>query len=626
MNAARWTAGTLLAAVLLALIGLAYTGHAQPDTTITYRFSFPEPEHHWTQVELTFRALPASPLELRMSRSSPGRYGVHDFAKNVYDVEAHDADGHALTLTRPDPHGWTIPTHSGTVVVRYKVFGDRVDGTYLAIDTTHVHMNMPAAVMWARGFEEHPVELSFEPPRGTSWTAATQLHASDSPYRFTAPNLQYLLDSPIELGPLSVSQFSVDGHTFRFAAHHQDTEPDLRAFVSDVEKIVRVEREVFGEYPSYESGNYTFIADYLPYARSDGMEHRNSTVLTSPASIVERRSSLLNTVAHEFFHAWNVERIRPRSLEPFDFERANMSGELWFAEGFTHYYAPLALSRAGIEPLPGTLATFGDFVRTIALEPGRQVRSAVDMSRMAPFTDLGQVADRTNWSNTFISYYPYGAALGLALDLSLRTHSGGRITLDTYMRAMWQSYGKPNSSRAGYVDRPYTLEDAESVLAEVSGDRAFAREFFSKYVHGRELPDYTQLFDAAGIVVRVSAPGRAWWGNVQLEMRGGIRVVSTPASNSPAYKAGLDAGDEVQSIDGVEVVSVETIADIIGRHRPGDVISVMYVDRSADRKTTEVTLAEDPSFELVALESIGGTLTEAQRAFRRDWLGLSTGL
>ena len=167
------------------------------------------------------------------------------------------------------------------------------------------------------------------------------------PFEFTAPNLQYLMDSPTEFGPVAIREFKEDGRVFRFAAHHTGTDDELDALVRDVQKIVREEGAIYGEFPAYEPGHYTFLADYLPYANGDGMEHRNSTVITSSSSIAQNRSGLLDTVAHEFFHNWNVERIRPRSLEPFNFEAANMSGELWLAEGFTQYYGPLDAQSRG---------------------------------------------------------------------------------------------------------------------------------------------------------------------------------------------------------------------------------------------------------------------------------------
>ena len=461
-----WVLGALLVA------GLPFQSDLRSGAAVSYRFSFPEPQHHWMSVEAVFTELERGPLELRMSRSSPGRYSQHDFAKNVYDVQAFSADGKPLDVMRPDPHGWTVTQHGATVSVRYRVFGDRVDGTYLAVDPTHAHMNMPAVAMWARGLEDRPIRLTLEPPLGAQWEVATQLYPGTHPREFTAPNLQYLMDSPTEFGPIVVRQFTMDGKTIRFALHHTGTAADLDGFIPDVRRIVAVERDIFGEFPSYEQDTYTFLADYLPYARSDGMEHRNSTVITSPSAIRTNLGGLLGPVAHEFFHGWNVERIRPQSLEPFDLERVNMSGELWFAEGFTEYYAPLSMSRAGVAGLGDTLADFSQQISAVVLSPGRTMRSAEEMSRMAVFTDRGTTADPTNWSNTYISYYPFGGAIALALDLSLRERFEGRITLDDFMRAMWRVHGKPAAPRPGLVPHPYTSEDAEQRLAEVTGAAA----------------------------------------------------------------------------------------------------------------------------------------------------------
>jgi len=611
--------------IALALIALAPPGfHAA--APVSYRVSLPEPQHHWMQVEVSFTELADGPLELRMSRSSPGRYAIHDFAKNVYDVHATGPDGRELTITRQDPSGWTVGEHGASVTVRYKIYGDRVDGTYLAVDATHVHMNMPAAIMWARGLDDRAATISFLPPdaavAGRGWTIATQLHPGSTPLDFTAPNLQYLIDSPLEFGPVAVRQFSVDRHTFRFAAHHTGTDDELNRYMKDVERIVREEGAVYGEFPSYEPGAYTFLADYLPYSDEDGMEHRNSTVMTSSSTIRSDRTRLLETVAHEFFHCWNVERIRPRDLEPFDLDRENMSDELWLAEGFTQYYGPLVLQRAGLVDLDSTRQTLTTLVETIVNSPGRTVRSAVEMSRMAPFTDGGRPIDRTNWSNTVISYYPMGGAIALALDLTLRERSDGRITLDDFMRAMWRTHGKPGGSREGYVDRPYTMSDAEARLAEVSGDRAFARDFFSRYIQGREAADYTRLLRNAGLLVRRRDGGRPWLGDVRMDSRtDGARVSAQAPANSPVYDAGIDEGDTITQVAGQRTSSAEEVNTAINRRRPGDRISITYVDRAGVTKTASVTLVENPHVEIVAVEAAGGSLTPAQRTFREHWLG-----
>ena len=584
-----------------------------------YTFSFPEPQHRWMQVEAVFPEIGSATLELRMSRSSPGRYSMHDFAKNVYDVHAFGADGRELDATRPDAYGWNVAQHGGAVTVKYKVYGDRVDGTYLGVDETHAHINMPAAIMWAHGLDDRPATITFTPPAGKTWQVATQLHAGSSPFEFTAPNLQYLMDSPSEFGPISLRQFTVGGRTFRFSLHHTGTEAQLDEFVKDVEKIVRQEGAIYGEYPAYEPGTYTFLADYLPWANGDGMEHRNSTVVTSSASIAGAPSALLDTVAHEFFHCWNVERIRPRGLEPFDFDRANVSGELWLAEGFTQYYGPLALARAQLADLGSTAIAFSRLVETVTQDSGRLVRTAEEMSRMAPFIDGGRTVDRTNWSTTVISYYPFGGAIALALDLTLRDRTDGRVSLDDFMRAMWRTFGKPGGSREGYVDRPYTIVDAEATLAEVSGDRAFARDFFARYIQGHDVADYGRLLSRAGFALNKRHPGRAWLGDLRLDSRSGMRVAALVAPTWPIYKSGLDQDDELQQIDGHPIASDNDIAAALQRHKPGDTVQISFVDRTRTTKTASIVLAEDPHMDVVAIES--GALSAAQQAFRDRWLG-----
>jgi predicted metalloprotease with PDZ domain len=596
---------------------------------IAYRVSFPAPEHRWMQVEVTIDNAPR-PLELRMSRSSPGRYALHEFAKNVYDVQAFDAGGEPLAISRPDPYQWNVEEHPGTVRVSYKVFGERIDGTYLAIDTTHAHMNIPAAFMWARRAEGRPIRITFVPPERSNWRVATQLFATSDPWTFTAPSLQYFMDSPTELGPVWEDRFTLpqpDGSgvaAFRIALHQdRPEERGAESFAAAVRKIAAEQGAIFGEFPRFEPGYYTFLADYLPDADGDGMEHRNSTVITGrhDLSHAEGRRAALGTVSHELFHVWNVERIRPASLEPFDFERANMSGELWLAEGFTSYYGPLVMQRAGLTPLARTLATFGNAIDEVVNGPGRQFRSAVEMSRMAPFVDGARPADGTNIDISFISYYTWGSAIGLALDLSLRDITGGRVTLDDYMRAMWRSHGKPGGAVPGVVAHPYTLDDARARLAEVSGDREFAKTFFARYIEGREAADYTRLLTRAGLVLRRRNAGAAWMGDLGFEPHAqGVRVSRLVAPGTPAYAAGLAKDDVIVALGERDVATAAEIASVLSGLAPGHAVPVRYLRRGAAR-TAAVALIEDPRFELVALESSGGTLSAEQRTFRDAWLG-----
>jgi predicted metalloprotease with PDZ domain len=387
-----------------------------------------------------------------------------------------------------------------------------------------------------------------------------------------------------------------------------------------VQSIVRESKHIFREYPPFEGNTYTFIADYLPWASGDGMEHRNSTILTSSSSIRTSRLDLLGTIAHEFFHAWNVERIRPKSLEPFNLDDVTLSGELWLAEGVTSYYAPLILKRTGLTTVRAFAQDIGAAVDAVVNGPGRTVRSAVEMSQMAPFTDRAFSADRNNFSNTFISYYTWGSVIGLGLDLTLRDRSDGRVTLDDYMRALWEKFGRPGTRTPGYVETPYTLDDLKSVLGAVANDAPFAEDFFARYIHGREVVDFKSLLAKAGFHLRLRSAGRAWAGALQTQDGpSGVRVTGDVPSTSPAYAAGLERDDVVVSLGGSRVATAAEIDRALMTRKPGDSMQIVF-ERRGERITTILKLVEDPALEIVPAEDAGQALSEAQRKFRDAWL------
>ena len=240
---------------------------------------------------------------------------------------------------------------------------------------------------------------------------------------------------------------------------------------------------------------------------------------------------------------------------------------------------------------------------------------------MAPFIDGGRTVDRTNWPITVTSYYPFGGAIALALDLSLRDRSNGDVSLDDYMRAMWRTFGKPGGSREGYVDHPYTIGDAEAMLAEVSGDRAFAHDFFARYILGHEVADYGRLLARAGFTVRTPDAGRAWMGDLRFEGAGTVKVSTLVAPNWPVYQTGLEQDHEVQRLDGRKVAASGDVDAVLRRHKPGDRIELVFADRTGVARSASVTLGADPRLDVLATESSGGTLTPAQRTFRDRWLG-----
>ncbi|MBW3129516.1 M61 family metallopeptidase [Hymenobacter profundi] len=609
--------------LLLALaFPLALCQPAAAQTTsppVRYTVAFPNAVHHEAQVTATFTNLPTTPLQVRMARSSPGRYALHEFAKNVYDVRATNSKGQPLTVTHPDPYGWDVAGHDGTVTFTYTLFGDRTDGTYAGIDWRHAHLNMPATLAFARGLEQRPVEVKFDAP--ADWKAATQLRLEPTGNTYYAPHLQYLMDSPTSLGAQQVRSWQEQGKTIEMQVLHDGTAAELDDFVTKTKGVVKEAAAVFGTLPDYDFGRYTFIANYLPQTSGDGMEHRNSTSLTSNRPLRGQGAlDNLGTVSHEFFHSWNVERLRPQDLEPFNFEQANMSSNLWFAEGFTQYYGDLLLRRSGAfstdqqycdEALSGV-------VNAMLNSPGAARYSPVYMSQQAPFVDAAVSIDPNNRANTYLSYYYIGAANALALDMMLRQDH--KTDLDTYMRALWQQYGSKQQNYA--PARPYTTADLQRVLGEVARDTAFAGQFFRQHIYGHTLPNFEKLLAPAGLLVRKAHAGQASLGANRLSFNtdSTLTIPVTPLIGSPLYQAGLDREDVITKLDGQPVANRTAYGALLARHKPGDVVPVVYRSRGQQR-TAQLTLTEDPILEVLPYEADKRTVTKKMKAYRNAWLG-----
>ncbi|HUF46651.1 MAG TPA: PDZ domain-containing protein [Vicinamibacterales bacterium] len=605
--------------LLLVLVLFATTAPALAQSPITYRVSFPEPEHHWVQVELAVSDLGAAPLHARMSRSSPGRYAVHEFAKNIFLIEAFDGRGQRLRAVRSDVDEWQVSGHDGTVRVVYRLYGDHADGTYMAVDTTHAHMNMPATFLWARGLETRPIRITFEPPPGSGWRVGTQLFPTSDPFTFTAPNLQYFLDSPVELADAVESTFTVPGAgrqpaRIRLFVHSDGSQADVDVLAGMVRRIVLEQIAVFGDLPPFEPGEYTLLLDYVTWGAGDGMEHRNSTMISNPGvslRTAEGRQRALGTISHEFFHVWNVERIRPVGLEPFDFTRENVTCCLWLAEGFTSYYGPLTITRAGLSTAAPTAPAIA-----VINGSGRQVRSAVEMSEHAPFADAGVSVDAHDRGRSFISYYTYGAAIALGLDLSLRQRSNGRQTLDDFMRLLWERHGKPAGPALGLVAQPYTLADLRRLLSELTGDTAWTEAFFDRFVEGRDAIDYVPLFEQAGFRLARRNPGAAWAGAFQMaDGQSGLAVTALVPFATPAYAAGLDAGDVIVTIDGRP--ATRAVWTALAARRPGESVPLTIRRRDGRLDDRMLVLTEDPA---LVISEIAAP-SPAQLVFRQAWLG-----
>ncbi|MHA7059439.1 M61 family metallopeptidase [Aquimarina sp. M1] len=574
--------------ILFFSIFIVTSGYAQVRNE--YQISFENAVHHEAKITAVFSNLQSGTISLRMSRTSPGRYALHEFAKNVYDVKITDSKGKDVTVTRPNPHQWDVSGHDGTLQVSYTLFADQGDGTYSQIDETHAHLNMPATFMYIPTLKDRPVQVTYLVREDRKWDVATQLIPLGG-NKFLAPNLQYFMDSPAEISNHILKEFTVESggteYIIKLALHHEGTEEEADQYFEQIKEIVAQEKAVFGDYPNFDYGEYTFLACYMPNVSGDGMEHRNSTVLTSTRSLADGgMEKNIGTVSHEFFHAWNVERIRPISLEPFDFEEANMSGELWFAEGFTSYYTNLILCRAGIITPDEYIAGLSTTYNYVWNSPALQYFNPIEMSYQAPFVDAATSVDPTNKGNTFISYYSYGSMLALALDLSLRDEDD--LNLDDYLKLVWTKYGK--------TEIPYTIENLFFTLREYAGE-SFADDFFENYIFDSQIPDFKKLLGSVAIYPKTDSK-KAYLGvDIAFNDDDNAIISQYVKKDTPAYTAGLEKGDIIIAIDNQSFSDIDQFNEVLSKYKPNKKATVVY-RRLGEEKKVLIRFDVSPEVEI----------------------------
>ena len=575
--------------------------------TITYTLDLANVQQHELRITVDFPAVGPGIFRVKMPQSSPGRYAQHNFAKNVYDLTAYAADGREIEVYQEDIAAWAIAGHGGAVKLEYTLFANGGDGTYAGIDDRKLHLNMPASFLYGDVLNNRPVLLKIKDGQRPDWTVATQL-VEVGKRAFAAPDYYYFFDSPTIVGTIMRDQFEVknpDGkaQTIEVAMMHEGSQEEFDDYVKWTRDVVLAQQKVYGEIPDFDYGKYTFLCAYNPWIGGDGMEHRNSTICSASVGLKEFAGRLIGTVSHEFFHCWNVERIRPASLEPFSFDHANMSGELWFAEGFTSYYDDLSLVRAGILSPQDYAEGLAGQLNYVLLRPGREHRNAIEMSQQAPFVDAATANDPDNFGNTFVSYYPYGATIGLALDLTLRERGHD---LDEVMRLVWQRYGK--------TEIPYHIRDLQLALGEVVEDQAWAKDWFARYVYKSDLPDLGALLDNYGFVVERAQDSVSFMGLRLRENDGVVTVRGAIAENSPLYAAGLDQGSDIISLNGQAITSQATWDAAVSDLEAGKTYEIGF-EQMGRRKTGRFTASVSPELTVRFEEG----KKKARRA-RESWL------
>src|SRR6266404_699454 len=570
--------------LLLLTVSIAVFAQDEP-LKINYRLGMTHPSSHLFEVRVEVER-PADAmvdsLDFQMAKWSPGRYAVFDFAKNVQEFQAAAGicppkslcDQAMRPVTRVDDQTWRVPfMNSSGLTITYRVFANDLSGTFSELDSRHANFNGGCIFMYVVNHKQDPVRLEIDPPKGWRITNGRITKKDQREWQF--PNWDILIDTPTEIAPdWTEDNFKVDGKNYHVVIHSLGPEGGKRrALVRDIEKIVKTETAMWGP-PEFDS--YTFLIHFSADNHSgDGMEHLTSTQIIMPGSLADAgaEAETIDAIAHEFFHVWNVKRLRPIELGPWDFTRPANTRGLWIAEGITNYYGHLMQRRAGLWTDAELLSTLSRQITEVENSPGSRLMSAEESSLSAPFIDDAPHAQKTNLANTSISYYPKGEVLGLVLDLLIRGKTGGRASLDDVMRRMYEEFYLKSPNATYYLrGRGYRPEDFERMVSQVAG--ADMSDFFKRYVRGVESPPYEEAFVQVGLHV-VREPRQPVGVGITADESDHTNFkIASVRSGSPATEAGLQVGDIIKTFDGIRLTPGNFLSTI-GRYRPGNHIELI---------------------------------------------------
>jgi predicted metalloprotease with PDZ domain len=619
---------------LLVTIGIAVVGQDKP-LRIHYRLAMPHPASHLFEVSIEVERPPDSninSLDFQMPKWSPGRYAVFDFAKNVQEVSVRnvcppglDCDLANPPITRVDDQTWRVDAggfntqgRQTIVFFNYKVFANDLSGTFSELDARHANFNGGCVFMYVVNHKQDPVELSIDPPK--DWRIVNGgmdrvEHTGEGDWQF--PNWDIMIDTPTEIGPdWTEDNFKVGGKEYHVVVHSLGNEGGKRrALVRDIEKIVKAETAMWGP-PEFES--YTFLVHFAADGHSsDGMEHLTSTQIIMPGILADAGmyEEALDAIAHEFFHVWNVKRLRPIELGPWDFTRPANTRGLWIAEGITNYYGHLMQRRAGLWNDAQLWNRLLQQITEIENSPGSRLMSAEESSLSAPFIDDAPHAQQTNLANASISYYPKGEILGVVLDLLIRGKTNGKASLDEVMRRMYEEFYLKSPNATYYLrGRGYKNEDFEHVVSEVAGTDM--SEFFKRYVRGVESPPYEEAFAQVGLRFVREPQQPVSVGVSADESDPNNFKVARVRPGSPASDAGMEIGDTISTFGGTRLTPTN-LQKVLGRYKPGDRVA-LAVQRG--RRTMQMSIVLGPPQVLnYRLEEMTNAPSGA-KALRAAWL------
>ena len=570
-----------------------------PEISYTIRMS--KPWTHLLEVEMRLKSatLPDK-AELKMPVWTPGSYLVREFARHVEDFAAADASGNNLTWQKINKNTWQIDTKGAKeIVARYNVYANELTVRTNELNDEHAFWNNAALLMFLKDNLNASSTVKVIPYK--DWKIATGLpRVENQTNTFRAENFDVLYDSPFEVSNFNEVSFEVQGKPHRIVIDG-DGNYDLQKVSADVKKIVEEAVKIFGELPYKD---YLFIVNLRG---GGGLEHLNSTALQFNrfGFTGERYTGFLTLAAHEYFHCFNVKRIRPDVLGPFDYENENYTRLLWVAEGGTAYYEGVLVERAGLMSDKDFLKAKANAIRDLQNRPGRFETSLEEASFDAW---IKYYRPDENAINNQISYYDKGEIVNFLLDLEIRRASGGATSLDDVMRYLYNEFYKKN--------RNYTPEDFQKTAETMAGKSL--NDFFSKYVRGREDIDYNSILSGIGLQLTTGSGNQQAFLGANLEQQGERLIVKTVPMNTPAYEQGLNANDQIVALDGFRVTQTDSfsktsekpsdaVKDFAARldiKKPGDKIR-LAVFRFDQLRDIEITLGGQikPDYAIVPVEN-----------------------
>ena len=589
-------AGALLLAILTGPAG------AQAPEPIRYTLRFPAPQTHYVEVEAVYPTRRQPSIEVYMAVWTPGSYLVREYERQVENVSAA-AGATGLTVEKSRKNRWRIATGGAPeVTVRYRVYSREMTVRNNWVEAGFAMLNGAPTFLTLVEREPRPHEVRLELPAGWTGTATALVPVPGAAHVYRAADFDTLVDSPIIAGTPVTREFTVEGTRHVLALEGDPAFFDADCAVPDVQKIVQASRAVMGPflYPHYYFLNMVVDA-------GGGLEHKNSFLTMSSRFATRTRRaylSWLSLVAHEYFHNWNVKRLRPLELGPFDYETENYVKTLWVAEGFTDYYADLLVRRAGLSSLDEYFDGLSNQVEAVQNTPGRLV-SPVD--RASYDTWIKQYRPDENTPNTTIDYYPKGAVIAFLLDAKIRKATGGARSIDDGMRLALQRYGGEHG---------YTPAQFYQVMSEVAG--VDLSVFFRSAAESTDELDYAEALDYYGLRFRPvdTRNARAFLGATTRNDDGRLLVTGI-RRGTPAIEAGLDVGDEILAIDDVRV-RPDGLSTRLEQYKPGDRIQVLVARRDTLRRLA-VSLGPDPG-RAWRLE-LRSDATPEQKARTLAWLG-----